>query len=295
MKLIRLCLAIGLAVPMAASAQVSGVSVEVRLEQEHFLPDEDVRVAVRITNMSGQTLHLGDSDDWLTFSVEARENYVVRRLGLVPVRAEFSLESSRVATKRANVTPYFSFEQPGRYHLVATVRIPQWDEEITSPPVRFDVITGTRLREFKFGVPLPQDAPPQPPEIRRYILQQAQYLKQMKMYVRLTDASGTDTMRVFPIGPMVSFGEPQAQVDRLSRLHVLHQTGARTFNYCVVTPDGHLAVRQTHEYTATRPNLRSGPGGTIFVAGGARRFSPEDLPPAAVENALGPADSNGNR
>jgi len=44
-----------------ASAQVS---VEVATEQDQFLPSETVPVAVRITNRSGQLLHLGADAMW---------------------------------------------------------------------------------------------------------------------------------------------------------------------------------------------------------------------------------------
>ena len=53
---------------LSASAQVT---VDVVLDQEQFLPSESLPVAVRITNRSGQPLHLGADTNWLTFSVES--------------------------------------------------------------------------------------------------------------------------------------------------------------------------------------------------------------------------------
>ena len=60
---------------------------------------------------------------------------------------------------------------------------------------------------------------------------------------------------------------------------MLYQTGAKTFNYSVVNPNGRLLVRQTYEYTDTRPGLRVDREGRIFIGGGARRVSSDDLPP----------------
>src|SRR5882757_9792078 len=98
---------LGLMVPclLPASAQVS---VEVKLDQDQFLPGEAVRVAVRITNRSGQTLHLGAEADWLTFSIESRDGFVVGKDADVPVIGEFVLESSKTATKRIDLAPCFS-------------------------------------------------------------------------------------------------------------------------------------------------------------------------------------------
>src|SRR5262252_999006 len=84
------------------------VTVEVTQEQDQFLPGEAIPAAVRITNHSGQTLRLGAEDDWLTFSVESHDRSIVPKFAEVPVRGEFMLPSSKVATKRVDLAPYFS-------------------------------------------------------------------------------------------------------------------------------------------------------------------------------------------
>ena len=261
-------------------AQVSGVSLALALEQEQFLSNEDLRVAVKITNRSGQTIEFGKENDWITFSVEARERYVVRQLGDAPVAGEFSLESSQSGTKRVNLTPYFDFRQAGRYQVTASMKIPQWGVEIASRPVFFDIINGTKLKELDFGVPSP--ASDRPPEMRKFILQQAIYSKQMRLYLRLTDSTSTTVLKVFPIAPMVSFSKPEAQLDKFSNLHVLHQTGARSFNYSVINPDGDVIKQQTHDNSSTRPTLRIDEEGSIAVSGGVRRVTARDLPQLAA-------------
>src|ERR1043166_8996251 len=49
------------------------ISAAVTIEQQQFLPGEAIPVAVKITNRSGRTLHIGDEPDWLTFSIEGHE------------------------------------------------------------------------------------------------------------------------------------------------------------------------------------------------------------------------------
>ena len=282
MKIFSLLLIIWAAFAPNLRAQVSAVSVDLALDQEQFLSNEDIRVAVRITNRSGQTLQFGKENDWLTFTVEARDHYVVSQLGDVPVSGEFSLDSSETGTKRVNLTPYFDYRQAGRYQITATVKLPQWKKEITSRPIIFDVISGTKLKEFDFGVPTA--ATNTQPEMRKYVLQQAIYLKQMRLYLRLTDSTGTTVFRVFPIAPMVSFSKPEAQVDKLSNLHVLHQIYARSFNYSVINPDGEVIQQQVYDYTSTRPVLKTDAYGKIFISGGVQRLTAHDLPkPVAVQ------------
>jgi len=263
-----------LALAPLVSAQVSA---EVTLDQDQFLPGESLEVGVRITNFSGQTLHMGKDADWLHFTIEGRDNYIVPTTGDAPVRGEFEVESSTVATRRVDVAPYFALTAPGRYLVTATVKLKQWDQELVSKPRAFNIIAGTKLWEQDFGVP---NAAGQPPEVRKYALQQAIHLKQMKLYARVTDPSESRVFRAFPIGPMISFSKPECQIDKSSNLHVLYQTGARSFNYSVINPDGRLLVRQNYEYTDTRPVLRADRAGQIFIGGGARRISADDLPPS---------------
>src|ERR1019366_10553485 len=95
-----------------ASAQVD---VELSLNQNYFLPSEAVPLAVKITNRSGQQLHLGADADWLTFNVESSDGFVVIKNADVPVQGEFDLETSQLAIKRVDLQPYFAMTKPGRY------------------------------------------------------------------------------------------------------------------------------------------------------------------------------------
>jgi len=243
---------------------------------------------VRITNFSGQTLHLGKDNDWLRFTIEGRDNYIVPGSVDVPVQGEFDVESSTVVTRRVEVAGYFALTRPGRYLVTATVKLKQWDKELLSKPKAFDIIAGTKLWEQDFGVP---NAAGQPPEVRKYALQQAIHLKQLKLYARVSDQSESRVFRVFPIGPMISFSKPECQIDKSSNLHVLYQTGAKSFNYSVINSDGRLLVRQTYEYTDTRPVLRVDREGRILIGGGARRGSSNDLPPRSQASSTNHAET----
>jgi hypothetical protein len=279
MKIVSLFLIFWATFAPQIRAQVSAVSVDLALEQQQFLTGEDLRVAVRITNRSGQTINFGKENDWLTFAVEGRDHYVISQLGDVPVVGEFALESSKTGTKRVNLTPYFNFQQAGRYQVSANVKLPEWKNEIASRPVVFDIVKGTTLQEIDFGVPT--TATNAAPEMRKYILQQATLLKQMRLYLRLTDSTGSVTYRVFPIAPMISFSHPEAQLDKFSNLHVLHQIYSRSFNYSVINPAGEVIRQEIHDYTSTRPVLRKDAEGKIFVAGGIQRMTSNNLQNAA--------------
>jgi hypothetical protein len=282
-------LGLGLVLLAAALTPVSAqVSVELTQDQDQFLPAESMPLTVRITNRSGQNLRLGRGDDWLTFSVEARNGEVVPTLGQVPVGGEFVLESSRVVTLRVDLAPYFALSRPGRYAVTATMQIKDWNQSVRSQPRSFDVIEGARLWEQAIGVPNSASGTNTTPEVRKFVLQEANYLRsQLRLYVRITDASGERTFRVFPIGPMVSFGRPEPQVDKFSNLHLLYQEGPRSFNYTVINPEGEIIARRTYDYSDTRPRLTPDAEGKVLVTGGVRRPTPRDFPPSKSASAAG--------
>jgi hypothetical protein len=287
MKRIGLLAGLSLLAISTAHAQINGVTAELKLDQTEFLADEDVPLKVRVSNRSGQQITLGAENNWIVLDVSDQNNTPCARLGDMPVQGEFSLESGEAGTRTVNPTPYYDFRQLGRYRVTATVRIPQWHVEIPCKPVSFTVSPGVplpNLSNLQFGVPLAPGATNTTPEVRSYSLLKVSFFKEMKLYFRLADSRGK-ILRAFPIGRMLSFSEPEAQIDRLNNLHVLNQNGARSFNYSVINTDGHWIERQTYFYTGTRPVLRPGDDGTIIVAGGVRRLSADDYPPPTPESA----------
>ncbi|MCU0772880.1 MAG: arrestin family protein [Verrucomicrobia bacterium] len=257
------------------------VTVSVMLEQRQFLPGEAVPLKVRLVNHSGQSLTFGEDEDWLRLTVQATDSFVVSRQGEVPVRGPFVLPPSKMATKDLDLAPYFVLSRSGRYTVTATVLIKEWGQSLTSEPESFDLVTGTRLWEKEFGLPRSK-AGDGPPEVRKYLLQQANYVSsQIRLYARITDLSEERTFRVVPIGPMVSFSRPTAVVDPDSNLHVLYQSGPRVSTYCALSPDGEVLIHEKREYSGSRPRLSAAENGTITVIGGMRVGPPE--PPAASE------------
>ena len=266
---------------VVATAQAQ-ISVELVLDQEQFLRDENVPLKVRIVNRSGQTLRFGPTMDWLSFNVETRDGKAVQGSGELPPGEAFTLESSMMATRLVDLSTAYRLELPGRYNVSAVVKVKEWGQEFPSKAKPLEIVRGTKVWEQEFGVPTGGGAP----EVRKYILQQAQYQKRLMLYLRVTDSGERFSYRCEPVGPLLSFSRPEAQVDRISNLHLLFQTGARSFRYAVYNPSAELVVRQYHEYGASRPTLRMNDAGGIFVNGGARRIMVDDVPPPVMASNL---------
>jgi hypothetical protein len=272
-----------------ASAQVT---VEIMLDQDQFLPGESLPLAVKITNQSGESLHLGAETNWLTFSVESADNFIVAKNAEVPVLGEFDLDSSKLAIKRVDLEPYFVLSRPGRYHVTATLQIKGWNPAVASPVKSFDVISGVKLWSQDYGMPTPGGVTNNTPEIRKFTLEKAALEdpkfqnSPLRMYVQVSDETEARVFKVVPVGKMVGFSEPEAQLDRYSSLHVLWQSGASIFTYVVVSPDGGLLRQDIYDYVGTRPRLDLNSAGEVVVAGGVLRARPLDLPTVLTPDEL---------
>lgn len=269
------------------SAVGQGMSLSVSLDQEHYLPGESLVAKVRITNFTGQNVELGLDDAWLRIIVEDSRKLAVPSRGQVPVKGAFVLEPTMTGTKKVDLAPYFDLTQPGRYYVSAAILLPEWRQALQCKATSFDIIRGSNLWEQEFGVPS-RNGDGAPPEIRRYALVQTLHGKVIQLYFRLTDSSGNLIYRVSQLGQMVSFSNPEPQVDKFSNLHVLYQTSGRAFMHCLINPDGVLVARETYEYSTSRPVLRPEKDGRISVQGGMRRFMPTDLPPPSTSVLHGP-------
>jgi len=255
---------------LVASGSYGQVKVSAFLDQDQFLPGEAVPLKVRVVNHSGQTLRFGEDNTWLRISVQAKDSFIVEQTGEVPATGFFELPPSKMATKELDIAPYFTLSRPGRYLIVASVHIKEWNQTITSDPAEFDLINGTKLWEKAFGVPNTSLADGSP-QVRKYLLQQANHLRtQIQLYVRITDISEEHTFGVVPIGPMVSFSEPKAFLDKDSNLHVLYQSGPRVSTYYAIDPDGKVLTEEKLEYSSSRPRLLVSEDGTVAVRGGVR-------------------------
>jgi len=261
---------------LAVWPAMAQVTVEVTTDQDQFLQGESIPVAVKITNRSGQQLHLGADNEWLTFNVQSVDCFIVIQNSEVPVKEAFDLESSQEATKHVDIAPYFDLSKKGGYKVTATLHIKEWAQDINSKPKNIDIVSGAKLWSQEFGLPATNHAP----EMRRYTLEQASYLRgEKRLYVQVSDQTGGQIFATRALGPAVEFNGPEALVDRYSMLHVVWQSGGQSFNYSLVNADGEvLRTEMYDDYNNSRPHLMVDDSGDIRVKGGVRRPQPGELP-----------------
>jgi len=268
-----------------AGYAMAQVKLEILLDQRHYLLKEPLEVGIRVVNQSGQTLTIPGTS-WLSLTVEDRDKFVVKTLTELPLPQPVTVDSTFMATQWIDIGDVFDFRENMSYKLNARVRIEQWGEEVYSKPVSFEIIKGTVLWQQPFGVP---SEPGSPPQMRKYILQQANYLDELQLYVRVTDLTERVIFKARRLAPMLLISQPEAQIDSLNRLHVLVQFGMRQFMHLCINPFGEIITRNTYEVSGVRPMLKTTEAGGVFVKGGQRMLRHDDIPPSALLNRPLPA------
>jgi hypothetical protein len=252
------------------------VSVEMVVPQDKLLPAEQFLAGVKVVNRSGQPLHLGDDADWIQFVIENADGTGLAQVSNPPVQKPFVLESSQQGTLKVDLAPCFDLRRVGKYWISAVVKFKDWNSTMSTKSVAFEVIEGTKLWEQVFGVPSAERSGP--PEVRKYTLQQANYLKEPRLYLRISSADG-GVIKIINLGPLLAIGQPEPLLDRSNRLHLLHQTGARVSTYYVINTDGDIESEESYEYVGMRPRLQMDEAGKVTVKGGTLRNPPEDAAP----------------
>jgi len=270
-----------------AQAQLSGSSpqiqpLKVQLSSDHiqFIAQESIEITVRVINYTGETLNLNGNDpEWLTFNVEALGNKsLVRQTGPLDVYRKIPpVETGMLAPVTVDLVPQFEISKPGRYKITARVKAGRWGE-ITSEPYFIDIVPGITMWEQEFGVP---NAEGKAPEIRKYKLLQSRNLDAPVIYAKVTDVYESKVFGLTALGKMVTSPVPEQITDKANRLHVLHQSGAKSFTYSMINHDGRVLLRMRYEYTDTRPRLRANENGDIIISGGIRVKSEYDIDPLA--------------
>lgn len=274
--------------PQAKPAN-SLVRFQISLKQRLFLPGEAIELEVALLNNSGSPLTFSPEDGWLEFTVWSMlkptgEGSLVPRIKSVTVEETFTVKHTDSARTIVNLAPGFDLKRPGLYRVNASMVYRGASKPIAAEPLTFNVVSGYQLMEQVFG--LPQASPGAEPEVRKYSLKQLTLTKpsEMHLYLAVSDASEDTIFRQLKLGRMAGSNKPPTQLDRLSNLHVLHQTeNGRHFVHSVVSPRGDLLVRETYESFGSQPSLRLDDEGIVSVKGGVLRARPDDILPAKLQ------------
>ncbi|CAN5496436.1 hypothetical protein BH18VER1_BH18VER1_15920 [soil metagenome] len=264
-----------------ANAARAQIQVELKFSRLQYVAYEPVTATVKITNRAGREIELRDDDGqrWFGFEVTAGEGRFLPRErdeSEPPLR----IESGETVTRKINITPLFPVQDLGPYHVRAHVFFGDLKRFFYSQAKVFQVTDARPIWQRTVGIP---DGMPGAGGIRTYSLLSNRFSDHTKLYVRVEDKNTGAVYSTFPIGRVIAFDEPQAELDSGNTLHVLHCAAPRTWAYSQIGLNGEIIRRATFMETKKRPRLARTSTGAVGVRGGML-----DTPAAQAGRASGP-------
>lgn len=278
------------ALPLAALALVTVLAgparaqllVALEIPRKTYLAYEEINATVTVANRSGADVILSGTNgsNWLTFEVLGNDSI------LSPLRdglrqRPMVLRNGDSIVQKLDLRTEYPMSDYGTYRIVASVYYPPMNRYFSSQQLRLEVTKGRTMWNQGFGVARGTNIPV---SFREYSLTGFRRSERQDLYVGLKDKQTQRVLAMYPLGRMLSAGDPRATIDTQSRLHVLHLGAPRTYLYSVVDADGELVSQAIFRETETdRPTMMMDDQGVVRIRGG-ERYDPQA---AAAARAAG--------
>jgi hypothetical protein len=245
--------------PLSARAQIQ---VDLKFKRLQYIAHEPVLATMTITNLAGREIELRDDKDqhWYGFEITGDQG---RNLPPLPHPAEppLKIAPGNSVTRKINLTPLFPITDLGVYHVRANVFLADLNKFFYARAKVFEVTNARPIWQRTVGDPAGAG-------VRTYSLMTNRFPDHTSLYVRVEDKENNLVYATYSLGRVISFDEPQAEVDRNNRLHVLQCSGPRVWSYSVVSPDGKLLKHATYPQIRGAPRLRRTDDAQVTVRGG---------------------------
>ncbi len=182
-------------------------------------------------------------------------------------------------TQKINLTPLFPMQDFGAYHVRAHVYFADLGRYFYSPAKVIEITDARPIWKQSVGVPGSVGASG---DARTYSLMTNRFPDHTSLYVRVEDENRGIVYTTYSLGHVIAFDEPQAEIDRENRLHVLHCAAPRVWSYTTIGLNGQLVARSTLLETKTRPHFKRSTDGDVAVVGGMT----ESAAARAAQNAV---------
>lgn len=268
--MIRPPVALGLAL-LGCCPGFAQVQVELAAERSEYLLYEPLEIKVKVANLMGDALDLrrpSGKEPWLDFLVVTRQNEVIGHTEKPWTAPPMLLAGGEVRSAIINIIPYFALRDPGEYEIVALVALD--GKRTTSRGIKISVVKGASVWHQEFTAPA--DPPTRQPRFRSYALLIHRTERGQMLYARIQNPKEERVFCTTPLGMIVNYGEPGVRIDRKGNLHVLHQSGTRTFTYNSFSTEGRSLSRRFFSNIGSPPQMVVSEDGELLVVGGEEIF-----------------------
>lgn len=266
---------------LAAVILFSGVSLYARVavglsfNREVYMRYEHIYACVTLRNDSGRPLLFGGDpalQGFLLFDIRdsknrpiyARKNSELSVTGLLLAPGETRQMIFRL-------DQHYKLDRTGRYRVHAYVSHNQLKNEFRSKDVEFEISNGSKVWSRTVGLPDLDGVKRKPDEDheRTYTIRSLTERKSIGYYLVVEGAD--KVYGVCRIGHVVGYEKFQAEVDMLSRLHLLLPVDSRIFHYLAFNYAGDNLESSYWRTSDTIPSLvRDSKNGYVRRMGGIR-------------------------
>ncbi len=241
------------------------VQVDLKLKRLQYIAYEPLMATLEITNLAGRDIELRNDrgQDWFGFEVMAAEERPVGPSRKVAPEAPLNIPAGQTVSRKINLSPLYPIHDFGTYRVRANVYFADLGKHFYSKARVFKITDARALWQKTVGLP---DEPAG--NTRTYSLMTNRFPTYTSLYVRVEDRDSGVVYSTFPLGRVISFEQPQVEIDQENRLHVLHCGAPRTWSYTQVGLNGELLQRKTILQTRSMPRLRRKTDGRVAVFGG---------------------------
>jgi hypothetical protein len=243
------------------------VQVDLKFKRLQYIAYEPVVAIVGITNLAGRDIDLHDADgqSWFGFEVTGSEGQPIVPAATEGAQAPLKIEAGQTVTQRIDLTPLYPVHDFGAYHVRAHIYFPDLGKFFYSTTRVFEVTDARPIWEQTVGIP---DGVAAPGDVRTYSLLTNRFPDHTSLYVRVQEKDKGIVYATYSLGRMIVFEQPQTEIDRENRLHVLHCAAPRSWSYSRIGLNGELLAHSSFMETNSRPRLMHGANGEVAVRGG---------------------------
>jgi hypothetical protein len=251
---------------VAANAEAQ-IQIDLKFKRLQYIAYEPVVATLRITNLAGRDIDLHDADGqpWLGFEITGNDGQPVAPMSAENNQAPLKIGAGQRVTHQINLTPVYPVHDFGTYHVRTNVYFADLGKFFYSPTRVFEVTDARPIWQQTVGIPNGVAAPG---NVRTYSLLTNRFPDHTSLYVRVQDKDSGVVYATYSLGRAIAFEEPQAEIDHVNQLHVLHCSAPRAWAYSRSVLIGELLAHSSFMESKSRPHLVRATNGDVAVRGG---------------------------
>ncbi len=261
-----------LAVLCATLTVSAQVAMDLTLNRSLYMQYEPIYACVTLRNDSGRPLLFGkraELQGYLLFEVtDQRGRPIPKRPGADLTVTGLVLEPGQIRRLIVPINRYYQLDKVGFFRVHAYVSHSLLPSEFKSPDLKFNIEPGVTLWTKSVGLPdLNNSDSPGVAQERSYSLRSLVDTTTKAYYLVIEDDKLVHA--VIRVGQAIGYEKFTAEVDMLSRVHLLIPVSPKVFHYLAFDTNGKKFADEYRKTVGTIPMLMRDPNsGIISLIGG---------------------------